>query len=303
MIYNIELANAKLHISKGNTKLGKGIYSFSTLPGNNKHLLYITKNNKQMLLTDIPGTCSKHCEGCFDGGCYAVRDSKLHHNVVINAWGENTLLLRSGRVWSMLEEFFDYKNRKALAYMAKWKEDQAAGKPVMPWEDVIKYLRDEKNKLAGIKLFRINVSGEIEGISDLLGWASIARKHPEVQFGIYTKNYEALGEYLDNHYLTHPENFTLNVSAWHGVESEFVKKYRPKYPKAFNIFEYDDHNKKNCALSKEDQDRLDKMAHCPAVNREGHHTVNAEGKTITCDICGRCYGLRGLGIDTAVWSH
>ena len=35
-----QIKKARLHISKGNTKIGKGIYSFSTLPGNKKHMIY-----------------------------------------------------------------------------------------------------------------------------------------------------------------------------------------------------------------------------------------------------------------------
>ena len=74
-LYNIKLADAKLHITKGNSKIGKTIYSFSTLPGNKEHLIYA----KGILLTDVPGTCSQLCEGCF-GACYAVNSARLHHN-------------------------------------------------------------------------------------------------------------------------------------------------------------------------------------------------------------------------------
>ena len=46
-----QIKKARLHISKGNTKIGKGIYSFSTLPGNKKHMIYANGE----LLTDVPG--------------------------------------------------------------------------------------------------------------------------------------------------------------------------------------------------------------------------------------------------------
>ena len=90
--YIINHKNAKLHVSKGNSKIGKGVYNFSTLPGNEKNLLKLKTGT---LLTDIPGTCSKHCSTCFSDGCYAVKSACLHSNVVIKAWAENTLLLRS----------------------------------------------------------------------------------------------------------------------------------------------------------------------------------------------------------------
>lgn len=98
-LYKIDATKAMLHLSKGNSKLGKGIWGFSTLPGNKDHLLFIRdKESKEaILLTDIPGTCSKYCENCAkDGACYAWRDAKLHHNVTIKAWTENTILLRQG---------------------------------------------------------------------------------------------------------------------------------------------------------------------------------------------------------------
>ena len=88
--YSITLENAKLHISKGNSKIGKTIYNFSTLPGNQHYMLYV----KGELLTDVPGTCTNLCAGCF-GACYAVNSVKLHHNCTVRAWAENTLLLRN----------------------------------------------------------------------------------------------------------------------------------------------------------------------------------------------------------------
>lgn len=267
-----------LSISKGNNKIGKTIYSFSTLPGNEEHLLRLKKAGNK-LLTNIPGTCSKHCEGCFDGGCYAVRDAKLHHNVVIKAWGKNTLLLRNGKVWGLIKEFLNTKNK------------------------------DPKNPK--VKLFRINVSGEIQNKDELDHWAEIAREHPEINFGIYTKNYEALGEYFDDCYerakidasTDHPKNFIINVSEWHGVAKEFIDKYSKKYPNTFNVFEYDDSRLEGSPLTDEEKEALHMVTRCPAVTEEGRHAYNAEGKPIQCDRCGRCYGLRGLGLRTRVPAH
>ena len=161
-LYTIKLEEAKLHISKGNSKIGKGIWSFSTLPGNSEHLIYI---NGKILLTDIPGTCSKYCNGCAkDGACYAWRDAKLHHNVTIRAWGENTLLLRHDpdKLFSMIDEFITTKNKKKIQ----------------------------------VNTWRWNVSGEIESLKQLELMNDLAAKHPEVAFGIYTKNYDVLEEFI-----------------------------------------------------------------------------------------------------------
>ena len=273
VMYNITEDYATLRIAKGNSKIGRGIYSFSTLPGNDKYLLRLNKTGE--LLTNIPGTCSKHCDGCFNGGCYAVRDAKLHHNVVIKAWGENTLLLRNGKLWGMLEDFISYKNRNL--------------------------------KCPGIKKFRINVSGEIQNKSELDNWATIARNHPEVKFGIYTKNYEALAEYFDDCMqeggVGHPLNFIINVSEWHGVAKAFIDKYSAKYPNIFNVFIYDDSRVEGSPFTDEEKAELKAMVRCPAVTEAGRHAKDANGKPICCDQCGRCYGDHGLGIKTRVPSH
>lgn len=267
-LYIIKEEEATLHISKGNSKVGKGIYTWSTLPGNRKNLLVL---NKTVVLTSIPGTCSKHCEGCFNGGCYAVNSAKLHHNVVIKAWGDNTLLLRSGRAFGMIDEFISKKNRRYLK-------------------------TGDRENHAVVKTFRINVSGEIESAAELERWNELAKKHPEVNFGLYTKNYEALEEFMEKHGDT-ADNFCINVSEWHGVAKEFLARH----PGRFNVFEYDDSNRKSCGMSPEDIERLSKTVHCPAVTRAGKHAKGPNGEEITCDHCGKCY--RKTGLRTAVWAH
>lgn len=310
-LYNLIEETATLHISKGNNKIGSGIWSYSTLPGNADHMLYIkdkTGKSTKIQLTDIPGTCSKYCEGCArDGACYAWRDAKLHHNVTIKAWGENTLLKRSGKIWNMIKEFLDQKNKAAAKIIMehdKWMK-KCGDKTLVEskegyWENVIKQAREK----ARVKYFRIHVSGEVENSDELHQWAEIAAAHPETIFGIYTKNYDALGEFLDQTAAatkTLPQNLVINVSEWHGVAKDFIETYQAKYPEAFNVFEYDDTNKKDCDIKDEDRERLSHTPHCPAVNQQGHHATAPDGTPITCDLCKRCY--KKTGLRTAVWSH
>lgn len=279
--YQINPEQASLHISKGNSKIGTGIYSFSTLPGNEEHLL--TTSTKG-LLTDIPGTCSRFCDGCFNGGCYAVRDAKLHNNATIPAWAENTLLLRSGRLWDQLETFLTLKNGKACKVLNEYWRDACDLKPGAPeFEEVLATAR----KLATVKTFRIHVSGELEDVEQLRRWNELALAHPEIQFGMYTKNFDALGEFLDDGSDFAP-NLVVNVSQWHGVADEFLAKY--SWAK-LNVFTYDDHT----------EPRLEKVAHCPAVTPQGHHAKLPDGSPITCDHCRRCYTKTGR--ETAVHAH
>lgn len=293
-LYDIDGATASLHISKGNRKIGEGIYAFSTLPGNEKHLL--TTSTKG-LLTDIPGTCSRFCEGCFNGGCYAVRDAKLHHNVTIRAWGENTLLLRSGKLWDEVDVFLTLKNAKAVKILREWRAGPKDGVSMAEHAKVEVIALAEARKAATVKTFRIHVSGEIEGVMDLMRWDDIARKHPETVFGMYTKNFDALATFLDRGYDFAP-NMVINVSEWHGVAKPFLEKYGWAM---LNVFEYDDSNVKGNSLSEEDVERLSKAPHCPSVTRDGHHAKNKDGSEVTCDQCRRCY--RKTGRLTAVYAH
>ena len=266
-LYVIKLEDAKLHVTKGNSKIGKTIYNFSTLPGNSEHLLYA----KGVLLTDIPGTCTNLCDGCF-GACYAVNSARLHHNAVIKAWGENTLLLRykTDVLFDQINALINEKNKK--------------------------YYETKDPKDLKVTLWRWNVSGEIQSVNELALMNALAKKHPEVMFGIYTKNFEALGTLLDLLGDTEP-NFVVNISQWHHVADEVIKKYAGKC----NVFEYDDSNLKNHDLSPEDVERLSHITHCPAVTKEGHHAKLPNGEDITCDHCKRCYTKTGR--ITAVYSH
>ena len=252
-----QITNGSLHISKGNTKIGKTIYSFSTLPGNADHMIYA----KGELLTSIPGTCSKHCENCHNA-CYAFRSGILHHNACIPAWGENTLLLRSGRLEQAIHEYLIQKNKKKQI----------------------------------VKIFRINVSGEIQSAAELEMWNNLAKKWPNIKFGLYTKNYTALDRFMKKNGETAP-NFAINISEWHGLAKKIIAKYKGK----LNVFEYDDSNIKNCSLSEKEKQRLSKLPHCPAVTKEGRHAKGRDGKPITCDMCGRCYEKTGQ--TRAVYAH
>ena len=87
--YDIQITEeTQPSISKGNHKIGKDIYSFSLLPGDEPLSI-----NDGELLTNVSGTCTGICGDC-KKYCYAVRDAKLHHNATIPAWTKNTLLMR-----------------------------------------------------------------------------------------------------------------------------------------------------------------------------------------------------------------
>ena len=260
----------KLHISiNGNSKIGKGIASFSTLPGNAQHLVTLKTGQ---VLTTIPGTCTHNCKHCFHK-CYAVNALKRYMNTCLKAWGDNTLLLRSGRLFDELDAYLNKKNAK--------------------------YLKTKKKEDIRIRYFMINVSGEITSGTELMQWDDLARRHPEIIFAVYTKNYRALEVFLSKRDDTAP-NFVINVSQWHGCADEFLAKH----PGIFNVFEYIDTNRKDCEATdelKKHMEAVSKTRMCPAVTAKGKHAKNSEGKDVTCDSCKYCY--QKTRCTTGVWAH
>ena len=271
--YKFNPEKATLHISlKGNTKLGSGIASFSTLPGNAEHLM---ENSEAGLLTDIPGTCSHTCQGCWKN-CYARKGGVRYHNSCVPSWGENTILLRNGKLWEQLATFINLKNGKAEKYL-----DEAHRQGVDP-DLAIR----EATKLAAIKVFRINVSGEVESVEQFRRWAFLAQAHNYIRFYLYTKNFEALGEYLDwlgENHMELPGNFAIQISQWHHCADDFIAKYAERWN--LGVFEYDDSFVRGCDMSEEDKARLAKIPHCPGIDKKGHHRKMADGSDFTCDQC------------------
>lgn len=249
MEFKYQITEAALHITKGNNKIGKGIYTFSTLPGNKNHMLSLNGER----LTNVVGTCGKHCENCHSV-CYAFRSAKLHHNVCVKAWGENTLLLYAGKLKDEVDKFITAKNKHKVC----------------------------------VKTFRIHVSGEIRNEKDIELWNELAKLHPETTFSTYTKNYDAVDKFMQKYGDTEP-NFVINISQWHGVADKFLKKY----PGKFNVFTYNDSNIKNNGLSEKEIERLNALPKCPAVTKEGKHAKDKNGNPILCDHCMRCYRKTG----------
>ena len=261
-IYRAAELTPELHMVQGNSKIGKSIWSFSTLPGDKDHMIRLKDGR---FLIDMPGTCAKQCENCFNNGCYAVNSARLYYTTVIPAWTENTMLKRRGDLFAALEAWFAKKNRP--------------GKPPK------------------VTIFRINVSGEIEDADELRAWNRLATEHPETRFGLYTKHYKALAEFLANPGEAWASNFAINVSQWHGSADDFLAQH----PGVCNVFEYDDLAKKDAGMAECDVERLAALPHCPAVLRTGKHAKMADGSSITCDLCLRCYN--NTGRTTAVYAH
>ena len=89
MLYELNYdSSMKISLAKGNTKLGKGVYAFNLMPGDEP---LSTKDKGQ--LTNVRGTCGGCCSDC-KGVCYAIRDASRYHNTCIPSLGKNTLIMR-----------------------------------------------------------------------------------------------------------------------------------------------------------------------------------------------------------------
>lgn len=113
ILYNISYEEGmRISLIKGNSKLGKGVYTFNTLPGDKP---LSTKDRGQ--LTNVCGTCGGCCDGC-EKFCYAVRDAKLHHNAVIPSAGKNTVIMQHDldMMFDQLKEELINKKAQVLRY-------------------------------------------------------------------------------------------------------------------------------------------------------------------------------------------
>ena len=172
-LYEMKYENGmKISVSKGNNKIGKKVHTFNTLPGSSP----IETTTKGML-TSIKGTCHGCCEGtCENGGCYAIRDCKLHHNSVIPAVLKNTLILRHD-----IDDCFNQLKEYCV-----------------------------NNK---VEYFRVHSSGELDSYEELEKLVWLANECPSIHFCIYTKRFEWVKQYLDTN-KKFPENLAVNLSKW-----------------------------------------------------------------------------------------
>ena len=197
------------------------------------------------VLTNVKGTCNGICSDC-QHCCYAVRDAKTYNSTTIPAWGKNTVMLRNDR---------DGLFNKIDTYISKHK----------------------------VEIWRWQVAGEIEDYDYLERMNDMALKHPNVQFGVYTKRFAFVKMFINKHQ-KFADNFCVNLSEWnHNIDQYHFE--------GLNSFVWDDG----------DDPEISKLPHCPAVSAPT--TPGGKGKStgITCSQCGRCY--RTTGKKTAVYNH
>lgn len=175
----------------GNEKLGKHVWSFSTMPGNAPIVL---KSGE--IVSNIVGTCS-NCRACFGGdhpgACYAESSCRRYPNTAA-AYTRNTAIL--------------YEDPTAI-YTA--------------YRDALQKRRDSKRAKMP-ELVRINESGEFTpAVFDI--FYQLALDFPEVIFFAYSKNTELIHDARDRMQQDGeqwPANLIVRASQWRdaaGVET------------------------------------------------------------------------------------
>lgn len=115
------------------------------------------------------------------------------------------------------------------------------------------------------RFFRVHVSGDFFSREYAQAWARIASNHPETRFLAFTKQFDNVRG------IAFPDNFSLVLSAWDGVE--IPDDLRKLYPVAW-------------VYNTIDQIPAD-VFECPG----------------RCDTCGACWGLARKGIDVGFLKH
>jgi hypothetical protein len=116
----------KISLAKGNSKLGQGMYTFNTLPGDKP---LSTKDKGQ--LTNVYGTCGGCCDGC-EKFCYAVRDARRFHNTCIPSIGKNTVIMQNN-----MEDGFKQLSQEIVAKKVKILRWHSSGE-IMSYDYLLK---------------------------------------------------------------------------------------------------------------------------------------------------------------------
>ena len=132
------------------------------------------------------------------------------------------------------------------------------------------------NPLQSPRVVRLHDSGEIYSVEYWRAVLAMINRHPETRFGTYTKAADvvtACGVSRDDL----PQNLVMSCSPWEGHCAPIADLPQ---------FIYDDGTKPE----------LEKLPHCPAVNKDGHRTG------VTCAECLHCYTAE-RGARWCVYAH
>lgn len=204
------------------------------------------------------GTCGEYCKGCFNkdnpkkSDCYVCKQYIRYSDKNIGI-EKSKCTIKLGHAYRTLAITL-FRNELLVS--------------------LHKQLTNMKKKFLTV---RINESGELTCYEDLEMWCKLAILHPETKFYIYTKNYPAVQNAVDNSII--PRNMFINISVWHecGI-AEYKKMEKHPQIRAFVLLDSE------WTVGKYAERKLTVDAICGAYNEFGVMNHN-----LTCDKCKLCY--------------
>ena len=248
-------AKIKDGTSSDNIKLGD-MGSWAELPGDCEY--YIPELN-----VTVKGTCGEHCRGCFNpenpkcSECYVAKSYVIHTN-------RN----EDGTVGDILKNKCSVKLGHAYRTIAM----------TMFRKDLLLSLDKQLTKMREkLKVVRINESGELTCYEDLALWCELGKRHPEIIFYLYTKNYKVVRKALINGIV--PNNLFVNISIWHqfGIDEYLEMKDHPQI-RAFCLVD------KEWTREEYYNKGIEITSMCGAYDEKGKMNHN-----VTCDKCKKCF--------------
>lgn len=237
-------------MANNNNKNGVHFYNGNTKIGNMLTFNKLAGNN---VINGCMGSCGKYCTGCWNhdnwkkSDCYVAKSYYQYKDNCINSHIVNTKAMREN------------------------------------CEAAFEALNGQLKRARTLKTVRIHASGELESVEELQGWFSLAAKHPNRKFYVYTKAYDIVDKVLllmkaKNQQL--PANLFINISIWHEHGIDFYNKW--KHLQTIRAYAFDD-------------ETFDYEAHglkingkCPAYRKNEKGKVKLSHE-LTCDKCGLCF--------------
>lgn len=84
--------------------------------------------------------------------------------------------------------------------------------------DLPRYFKEIDAASKFLRFFRYHVSGDIINPAYLTGMVDVAIKNPQCRYLAFTKSYEFVNDYLDDHAEGFPENLHIIFSEWRGLD-------------------------------------------------------------------------------------
>ncbi len=246
--------------SANNIKLGELIATFSKLMGNEEH--YIPE-----YALFVKGSCGEFCQYC-DKHCY-VRKSYVRHTN--RETGECSV--KKGHARNTLAFYEDLE---------------------LSFKELDEQLKRKRKQYVFV---RIDQSGELISEEEYSWWCWLARRHPKIQFYLYTKAYRYITALLLSGLV--PENVTTLVSVWH--ECGIAEYKRVAHLDNVKAFAYMDKNKdpqNGWGYEEYAAHGLKVTVRCPAYDLKGKMNHN-----ITCDHCCICMNRLATCKVIGCWAH